>query len=218
MYRCHFIGSIKRIKHSRPNPILLYLLKKAVSITINQNKRGQNEQRRKLMSNRIDTVTNCPGVNVIIYTDGACSENPGPGGCAAIITAGPERFELVRSYRFTTNNRMELMAVILALQDVNEGSKVTVYTDSKYIADAFNAGWLENWKNNGWRTGSKKTVKNQDLWQRLDKLSSSFDVTFNWIQGHAEDPENQRCDQLAVNASLQGGVEIDVGYEEGCAA
>jgi ribonuclease HI len=135
--------------------------------------------------------------NVKIYTDGACSGNPGPGGWGAILMYGDRKKELSGGEASTTNNRMELTAVITALEALKEPCQVELYTDSKYVADAINQGWLKNWIKRGWRK-KDGPVKNPDLWQRLIPLIETHMVEFIWVKGHAENEYNNRCDELAV--------------------
>jgi len=140
---------------------------------------------------------------VRIYTDGACSGNPGPGGWGAILIYGETEKELSGSEAVTTNNRMELISVITALEALREPCEVELYTDSQYISNAVNLGWLESWKKRGWsRKGGD--VKNLDLWMKLVPLLESHKVTFNWVKGHAENEYNNRCDELAVAARIEG--------------
>lgn len=142
--------------------------------------------------------------NFTIYTDGSCLNNPGPGGWAAVITdnATGEREEISGGVKYTTNNRMELMAAISALKKMAEGDSAEIFTDSAYLKKAFNDGWLENWKHNGWITTSKKNVSNQDLWQEIDELVSKRDVVFRWVKGHAGTSGNEWCDKLARAAAV----------------
>ena len=143
---------------------------------------------------------------VEIFTDGACSPNPGYGGWGAILIApgfGGLRRELSGFELDSTSNRMELTAAIRALQALKRPSRVKLTTDSQYLCQAFRAGWLAGWKRNGWLTASKKPVKNQDLWQELDRLTDEHDVSWAWVKGHAEHPENERADALAVAAREQ---------------
>jgi len=138
---------------------------------------------------------------VNLYTDGACSGNPGPGGYGAILEyKGAER-ELSGGSRQTTNNRMELLAAIAGLEALKEPCRVTLYSDSKYLVDAIEKNWLANWKARGWRKADKKPVLNQDLWERLDGLLATHTVTFVWVKGHAGHEQNERCDKLAVEAA-----------------
>ncbi len=139
---------------------------------------------------------------VRVYTDGACSGNPGPGGWGAILVSEKPkgRKEISGAEPATTNNRMELTAVIESLSCLTESCEVTVVTDSKYVADAFRQGWLEKWISNGWRTANKKPVKNADLWRKLLAVISAHQVKWEWIRGHSGQPENERADELAVAA------------------
>lgn len=159
-------------------------------------------------------MTNSRDKRLIIHTDGACLGNPGPGGWAATLTYGDSRKELSGGYARTTNNRMELLAVIQALEALKKPSKGELYSDSKYFLDALNKGWLKNWKRNGWKTAAKKPVKNRDLWMRLDPLLAEHDLELKWVKGHSGDQENERCDELAKAAALADGLTPDPGYEE----
>jgi len=132
----------------------------------------------------------------MIYTDGACSGNPGPGGWGALLQFGEYERELKGGERNTTNNRMELTAAIAALEVLKRTCKVHLYTDSTYLRDGMTS-WIHNWKSNGWRTTSKKSVKNVDLWQRLDKAIQRHEIEWHWIKGHAGDPGNEAADALA---------------------
>ena len=133
---------------------------------------------------------------VTIFTDGACRGNPGPGGWGALLQAGATEKELWGGERNTTNNRMELTAVIRALEALKRPVAVRIHTDSQYVQKGISQ-WIHNWKKNGWRTSDKKPVKNADLWQRLDILSSQHDVAWIWVKGHAGHPGNERADKLA---------------------
>ena len=133
-----------------------------------------------------------------IFTDGACSGNPGPGGWGAVLIYETVEKELSGGEDNTTNNRMELTACIKALQALKEPCIVLLTTDSKYVSDGINLGWAKGWRQNGWRKADKKPALNSDLWEMLLNLCEIHDVTFNWIKGHAGHPENERCDQLAV--------------------
>ena len=133
-----------------------------------------------------------------VFTDGACSGNPGPGGWGAILRFGEHEKELFGGETETTNNRMELTAVIKALQAIKEPCDVRLVTDSKYVADGIGKGWAESWRKNGWRKADKKPALNVDLWEQLLKLLEVHNVTIDWVKGHAGHPENERCDALAV--------------------
>ena len=136
------------------------------------------------------------GTRVTIYTDGACSGNPGPGGWGAILIAGGHRKELSGGAAETTNNRMELMAAIEALEAIKKPGAVDLNTDSVYMRDGITK-WIHGWKRNGWRTADKKPVKNVDLWQRLEGAVARHQVNWQWLKGHAGDAENERADELA---------------------
>lgn len=157
-------------------------------------------------------------MQVTIYTDGAARGNPdGPGGYGTVLqyrdTKGVlhER-ELSAGYKKTTNNRMELMAAIVGLEALKRPCKVDLYSDSKYLTDAFNQHWIESWVKRGWKKADKKPVKNIELWQRLLKAKEPHDVTFHWVKGHDGHPENERCDRLATTAA-DGTVLLEDNYE-----
>jgi ribonuclease HI len=138
---------------------------------------------------------------VEIYTDGACSGNPGPGGYGTILKYNGIEKELSAGYKKTTNNRMELLAVISGLEALNERCEVDIYSDSKYVVDAITKGWAQRWQQNHWMRNKKDAALNPDLWQRLLDLLKKHRVTMHWVKGHAGHPENERCDRLAVEAS-----------------
>lgn len=139
--------------------------------------------------------------NVQIYTDGACSGNPGPGGWAAILRYGEKELEISGGELLTTNNRMELAAVIQALKVLKTKCSVTVYTDSQYVANGINKNWAKKWRDNGWIKADKKPALNADLWDELLIALSSHDHTIEWVNGHSGHPENERCDVMAVKQS-----------------
>ena len=136
---------------------------------------------------------------VEIYTDGACSGNPGKGGWGAILKYGSVEKELCGGERETTNNRMELTAAIMALEALKEPCEVTLTSDSKYLVDGINLGWAQSWKQNGWRKADKKPALNVDLWDRILTLFEKHSVKLVWVKGHAGNPYNERCDALAVS-------------------
>ena len=136
--------------------------------------------------------------SVEIFTDGACSGNPGPGGYGAVLRYKGTEKEISGGDSNTTNNRMELMAVIEALKLLKEPCEVQLYSDSQYVCNAFNKGWVEKWKAKNWMRTKSEPVKNPDLWKELYALCEIHKVTFNWVKGHAGHPENERCDRLAV--------------------
>ena len=138
--------------------------------------------------------------NVTIYTDGACSGNPGPGGYAAILMMGDNKKEIYGAEKDTTNNRMELRAAIEGLKALKRPCAVMLYSDSAYLVNAYNSNWVEGWKKKGWKNSSGEPVKNIDLWQELENLRKIHDVTFVKVKGHADNEFNNRCDELAVAA------------------
>ena len=135
---------------------------------------------------------------VVLYTDGACSGNPGPGGYGAVLIYGGVEKEIFGGEKSTTNNKMEMMAVIKGLEALKEPCEVEVYSDSAYIVNAIEQGWIESWRKNGWRKADKKPVKNVDLWEKLLELMDKHKVVFNKVKGHADDEYNNRCDRIAV--------------------
>ncbi len=151
--------------------------------------------------------------SVTIHTDGACLGNPGPGGYGAVLDYQGTRRELSGGFRLTTNNRMELLAVIVALETLKEPCRVSVYSDSQYVVDAIEKGWARRWKANGWKRNKKEAAINPDLWERLLNLTDKHAVTFRWVRGHAGNVENERCDELAVAAAKGPSLEADTVYE-----
>lgn len=150
---------------------------------------------------------------VEIFTDGACLGNPGPGGYGAIIRANGKEKELSKGYKLTTNNRMELRAVIDALSALKKPCEVTLYSDSKYVVQSINENWLINWEKRGWKKADKKPVENVDLWQELLPLLKSHKVKFIWMKGHEGHPENERADKLSVKAANGAELHDDNGYK-----
>ena len=144
---------------------------------------------------------------VTIYTDGACSGNPGPGGWGAILEYNGIEKEMSGGETDTTNNRMELTGVISALSALREPCEVSLFTDSKYIVDGINQGWAEKWRKQGWMRNKKEKALNPDLWQALLDLLEVHSVTFNWVKGHATNPKNNRCDELAVAQSKKYSIQ-----------
>ena len=142
---------------------------------------------------------NSPSKTVTIHTDGACSGNPGPGGWGAVLRWGGHEKELSGAEAETTNNRMELMAAIRALEALKRPCRVRLVTDSVYVRDGVTQ-WIHAWKKNGWKTAAKKPVKNEDLWRRLDEAAARHDVAWEWVKGHSGHPENERADRLAREA------------------
>lgn len=152
---------------------------------------------------------------VIIYTDGACLGNPGPGGWAAILTLSGTaiRKELCGGFRKTTNNRMEILAAVEGLRALKKPCEVELYTDSRYLCDAVRKNWLANWQKNSWLKSDKKPVRNPDLWKKLLTHMGAHQIRFNWLRGHAGHVENERCDELAGMCARQKNLPPDEEYE-----
>lgn len=146
---------------------------------------------------------------VTIYTDGACSGNPGPGGYGVVLIFNGNRKEISGGFNNTTNNRMELMGVIMGLESLKEKCKVQIVSDSKYIVDAVEKGWLAKWRSNGWMRTKSEEAKNSDLWKRLWDLMEYHEVKFKWVKGHSDNPENTVCDKLAVAETKKEGLPED---------
>ena len=151
--------------------------------------------------------------HVEVFTDGACLGNPGPGGYGVILKYGDRRKELSGGFRRTTNNRMELIGAIRALEALKQPCAVSLFSDSEYLVNSASKGWADNWRRNGWRRKGI-VVPNWDLWRRLLDLYEQHTVAFRWVEGHAGHVENERCDELAVAAAKTAGLEIDLGYEQ----
>ena len=152
-------------------------------------------------------------MEITIYTDGACRGNPGPGGCAAIVDNGGKQVFLSRGYRWTTNNRMEIGSVILAMETLDLQAAVHLVSDSQYVLNTLSKGWIAGWKKKDWISTARQPVKNRDLWERLDRLITSRTMTYQWVKGHAAHPLNNRCDELAVAAAAGSDLAVDLGYE-----
>ncbi|MBE7022015.1 MAG: ribonuclease HI [Ruminococcaceae bacterium] len=151
---------------------------------------------------------------VELFTDGACSGNPGPGGWGTLLRYGAHTLELSGGYRLTTNNRMEILAVIRGLERLKEPCRVELYSDSKYVVDAVNQGWVYGWKKNNWLKSNKDPALNVDLWEQLLPLLARHTVTLHWVKGHDGHPENERCDVLATTAAAAEGLPEDIGYTQ----
>ncbi len=151
---------------------------------------------------------------VDLYTDGACRGNPGRGGIGAVLEYKGAIMEISRGFRLTTNNRMEILAVIEGLSALKEPCEVTLYSDSKYVVDALNKGWIEKWKSKGWRKADGKPALNVDLWQRLLKLLAVHKTEVLWVKGHNGHGYNERCDYLATSAADGGDLERDEEFEK----
>lgn len=151
---------------------------------------------------------------VEVFTDGACRGNPGRGGCACILQYREQCKELSVGFKKTTNNRMELRAVIMALEALNEPCHVSIYSDSKYVVNAINKHWLSSWNRNSWRKADKKPVLNVDLWKMLDRLLKIHCCKFTWVKGHASNKNNNRCDELATIVADGKDLREDLGFTE----
>ncbi|MBC9783978.1 ribonuclease HI [Heliobacterium chlorum] len=147
---------------------------------------------------------------VTLYTDGACSGNPGPGGYGVVLIYGEHRKEMSGGYRDTTNNRMEMLAAIRGLETLKEPCRVTLYSDSRYLVDAVKQGWARRWKANNWMRNKKDPALNVDLWKRMLELLDKHEVDFQWVKGHAGHPENERCDFLATEAAAKRDLPPDI--------
>ena len=186
-----------------------YISKTNTAVTVNQK---SNTVRDLINENQADVLPNTR--KVVFYTDGGCSNNPGAGGYGVVCLRGNKRKELSGGFRKTTNNRMEMMACIVALRSLKSKHSVIIYSDSKYVVEGINKGWADKWKVNGWmRTKTEKAV-NVDLWSELLNLYDKHNVKFKWVKGHAGNPENERCDKLALRAMSKKGLPPDINYEE----
>jgi len=154
-----------------------------------------------------------PAEGVLIYTDGACSGNPGPGGYGAVILEGERRTEIAQGYRLTTNNRMELLACIAALESLTGPGPAVLHSDSSYVVNGMGKGWARKWRASGWMRTRDEKAKNADLWARLLELCDRRPVRFVWVRGHAGHPENERCDALATGAAAGPRLKRDPEYE-----
>jgi ribonuclease HI len=150
--------------------------------------------------------------SVIIYTDGGCLGNPGPGGYGAVLLYKGHRKELSDGYRLTTNNRMELLGAIVALEALKSRTKVSIHSDSQYVVNGIEKGWAATWRRKGWIKADKQKALNTDLWDRLLNLCALHDASFVWVRGHSGDVENERCDVLAKEAAMRKDLPADPGY------
>jgi ribonuclease HI len=164
----------------------------------------------------VDYADELANGKTVIFTDGASTGNPGPGGYGAVLLHGNSRKEISGGFRCTTNNRMELTAVIAALQALQRGSSVIVYSDSRYVVDAVQKGWAKRWRSRGWMRTTDDRAENSDLWAVLLDLLDYHTIEFRWVRGHASSPENERCDRLAVQAAHAANLPADPGYTGRC--
>lgn len=151
--------------------------------------------------------------SVTIYSDGACLGNPGRGGYGTVLLFGSHRKELSAGFVRTTNNRMELLGAIVGLETLTRPCKVELWSDSQYLIHALTKNWLAGWQKRGWRTASKEPVKNRDLWERMLRAIEGHEIRWQWVRGHTGNPENERCDQLAVAAANGPALTEDTGYD-----
>ncbi|OPL16880.1 MAG: ribonuclease H [delta proteobacterium MLS_D] len=151
---------------------------------------------------------------MIIYTDGSCRGNPGPGGYGIVITNRGKRKELSGGFRRTTNNRMELMACIVALETLKKPERIVLHSDSSYVVNGISKGWAKKWQANNWRRTSSEQAANADLWERLLRLCERHQVKIIWVRGHAGNPGNTRCDELALRAASGDNLAVDAGFED----
>jgi len=150
-----------------------------------------------------------------LYSDGACSGNPGKGGWGCILKRNDNTIkELSKGYKYSTNNRMELLGIIEPLECVKKPCIVLIYTDSQYIVNSINKGWLIKWKSNNWRKSDGKIISNLDLWKKIDELCTFHNLTFKWVRGHNNNINNEFCDELAVDARINKAFHVDIEYEK----
>jgi ribonuclease HI len=177
-------------------------------------RRGAGKSRpKKARPTAAATAPTAADDRIVIYTDGSSLGNPGPGGYGVVIPSDSGDRELSAGFRRTTNNRMELLACIVGLEELQSPAAVALYSDSRYVVDGITRGWARNWRRNGWRKSNGSPALNPDLWERLLALCSRHDVRFVWVKGHAGNPGNERCDQLATQAAAQPDLPADEGYE-----
>ena len=195
-----------------PESLLPELLTYVQTLKPSQPKTSSSKPKLNLKTKSPAASSSSSSDTIIVYTDGACTGNPGKGGYGAVIIDGDRREELSAGYKLTTNNRMEMMGAIAALESLKSNSKVKLHTDSKYIVDAVNKGWAKKWQSKGWRRNAKEMAKNPDLWQEILDLCKIHEIEFIWVKGHAGIAENERCDRLAVDAAHGSNLAVDEGY------
>jgi len=157
-------------------------------------------------------VRQAPMKQITIYTDGSSRGNPGPGGYGTLLIYQGQRKELSGGFAKTTNNRMEILAALTGIESLTEPCNITIYSDSKYVIDTMDKGWIHGWKKKGWSRGSNKPLKNVDLWMRMYTAIASHKISWKWVKGHAGNPNNERCDILATRAADQKGNPVDEGF------
>jgi ribonuclease HI len=175
--------------------------------------RSKREEKTRPAAASPETKGGAQAKRIVIYTDGSSRGNPGPGGYGVVIHARTKGRELSGGFRKTTNNRMELLACIVGLQQLKTPSTVDLYSDSRYVVDAMTKGWARRWQRNGWRKSTGQKALNVDLWSQLLALCERHDVKFIWVKGHAGNSANERCDQLATQAAAKANLPADKGYE-----
>jgi ribonuclease HI len=205
-YKSEIMTQVEAIPESLLPELLSYVKTLHPKVAVTKSKLTLKPKSQASSSASVSTDT------IIIYTDGACTGNPGKGGYGAVIIDDDRREELSAGYKLTTNNRMEMMGAIAALESLKSNAKVKLHSDSKYIVDAVVKGWAKKWQANGWRRNAKEMAKNPDLWQELLDLCKIHDVEFIWVKAHAGIPENERCDRLAVAAAHGNNLITDQGY------
>jgi ribonuclease HI len=170
---------------------------------------------KNVRANPPDKLGNCDMAlkHVTIYTDGACLGNPGPGGFGVVLLYEGHRRELSSGFRLTTNNRMEILAAVVGLEALKTRCRVTLYSDSQYVVNAVQKGWAIRWRANNWRRNKSDMALNPDLWERLLQCTEKHQAEFRWVRGHAGNPENERCDILAMAAAKNCDLAVDAGYE-----
>lgn len=161
---------------------------------------------------KIDSVLR-PGTELEIWTDGACVINPGPGGYGIVFEHQGQKWGKTGGFRLTTNNRMEIMGALVALETLPENCKAIIYSDSQYLVNSITKGWAKRWRSKGWNKKGNKKVPNADLWERMLQLCAQHRVEFRWIKGHHSNVENERCDQLAESAARKSNLAVDEGYK-----
>jgi len=204
------------VKTAKPSAGRLFLDRPS-----NSPKRKPKTGRRKPEASATEPLETSDGLkHVVIYTDGACTGNPGPGGYGVVLLHGEHRKEMSGGFRLTTNNRMELLACIVGLRALKGQCAVTLHSDSKYVINSMTKGWARRWKKNGWKRVDRNNpeappqdVPNADLWEQMLELCDQHKVKFNWVRGHAGNKENERCDQLAREAALGFDLAVDTVYE-----
>jgi len=176
---------------------------------------SKKEKAKREQPGKALDVPGGPQGKILVYTDGGCRGNPGPGGYGAVILEGEKRSELARGYRLTTNNRMELMACIVALEALKTASYVVLHSDSRYVVNGMSKGWASRWRANNWMRNKQEAAENSDLWAKLLDLCDFHRVEFVWVRGHAGHEENERCDALATGAADGADLFEDQAYVQG---